>query len=214
MKTVVLGDPPAVLVTLIAERKRLGLDTHEELWQGEYHLRPAPSFEHARVGGTLVRLLGPRAEDIGCCMSLEFNLGSPDDFRVPDLGVHRGEPSGVWLATGAIAVEVRSPDDETYDKFDFYFAHGVEEVLVADLASKTVTWFVRSDGIFITNSRSELLGFTRSDVLASLKWSPSRQVYVLVSKDVQVQVLSPAQACDQGEWLLGCSRRLVGLGNC
>ena len=44
MKTVVLGDPPPVLASLIAERKRLGLDTHDEVWQGEYHMAPAASF--------------------------------------------------------------------------------------------------------------------------------------------------------------------------
>jgi hypothetical protein len=38
MKTVVLGDPPLVLTSLIADRKRLGLDSHDEAWNGEYQL--------------------------------------------------------------------------------------------------------------------------------------------------------------------------------
>jgi hypothetical protein len=53
MKTVVLGDPPAVLVTLFEERKRPGLDTHDEIWNGEYHMAPAAAFSHGRMQGLL-----------------------------------------------------------------------------------------------------------------------------------------------------------------
>jgi hypothetical protein len=34
VKTVVLGDPPQILGSLIFERQRLGLDTYDELWVG------------------------------------------------------------------------------------------------------------------------------------------------------------------------------------
>jgi Uma2 family endonuclease len=153
MKTVVLGDPPPVLVSLIAERRRLGQDTHDEVWNGEYHMAPAPSFAHARCG-------------------LEFNLGSSKNFRVPDLGVHRGQPSGVWIETAAIVVEVRSPDDESYEKFEFYAEHGVEEILIADLATRTVTWFVRSETEpgFVATAASAVLGLTAAEIAAALNW--------------------------------------------
>ncbi len=173
MKTVVLGDPPEVLVALIAERKRLGLDVYDELWQGEYHMAPAASFEHARACSVIDQLVGSKTEERGFCGSTAFNLGSLDDFRVPDLGVHRGEPSGVWIPTAAIVAEVRSPDDETYDKFGFYFEHGVEEILVADLKTKSVTWFVRGESAFEPTDRSALLDITVNDVAVALKWAPA-----------------------------------------
>lgn len=75
------------------------------------------------------------------------------------------------MPTAAIVVEVRSPDDETYDKFAFSFEHGVEEILVADLASKSVRWFVRSPGTLVANERSQLLGLTNLDVAKVLKWA-------------------------------------------
>ncbi len=170
MKTVVLGDPPEVLISLISERQRLGLDTHDEVWQGDYHMAPAANFQHGRVGAELVGLFQAPARVAGLTVSLEFNVGDPQNFRVPDLGVHRGQPSGVWIDSAAIVVEVRSPDDETYDKFDFYFERGIEEVLVTDLATKVVTWFVRGDSAFVHNDRSEILGLTTADVAAALDW--------------------------------------------
>ena len=170
MKTVVLGDPPEVLVSLLAERKRLGLDRHDELWRGEYHMAPAPTYEHAEGGGVIFALLGPLARRAGLRASLEFNLGDPHDFRVPDLGFHRGRPSGAWIATAAIVVEVRSSNDESFEKFDFYFGHGVEEILIADLAMQTVHWFVRGFTSFVAAEASELLGISSSDVAVALEW--------------------------------------------
>ena len=41
VRTVVLGPPPAEISALIARRHALGLDTHDEVWEGEYHMAPA-----------------------------------------------------------------------------------------------------------------------------------------------------------------------------
>ena len=170
MKTVVLGDPPPVLASLIAERKRLGLDTHDEVWQGEYHMAPAASFEHGRVGAVLASLLATHAPAGNLTVGLEFNLGELNDFRVPDLGLHRGSPSGVWLPTAAIVVEVRSPNDESLEKFDFYFGHGVDEVLIVDLTTHAVAWFLRAVGGFVEAPRSALLQLPATEIAFQLNW--------------------------------------------
>jgi Uma2 family endonuclease len=170
VKTVVLGDPPQILGSLISERQRLGLDTHDELWAGEYHMAPAANFEHGRIGARLIRILDPLAQAAELELSLEFNLGSPTDFRVPDLGLHRGTPKGTWIETAAIVVEVRSPDDETFEKFDFYFDRGVDEVLVADLVMHTVTWFGRSEDSYVPRSISDLLNVSSADIQTTLGW--------------------------------------------
>jgi Uma2 family endonuclease len=173
MKTVVLGDIPPTLVSLIAERQRLGLDSHDEVWNGEYHMAPAASFKHSRSNGLLFRLLDDAAGSLGLTASMEFNLGDKEDFRVPDLGVHRGLPDGVWHQTAAIVVEVRSPDDESYDKFSFYFARDVEEILIADLATETVHWFARTDSSFVEQSQSSIFPLTTSEVAIQLGWMPT-----------------------------------------
>ena len=59
-----------------------------------------------------------------------FNLGQPDDFRVPDGGIHRALPTTVYVPTAAAVIEIESPDDETWDKFGFYAERAVDEVLV------------------------------------------------------------------------------------
>lgn len=170
MKTVVLGDPPEVLVALFRERKRLGHDTHDELWNGDYHMSAATSFDHGHIAAELGCLLGPAADDAGLAGTMAFNVGTPDNFRVPDLGFHRGSPSGVWIAAAAIVVEVRSPDDETFDKFEFYFEHGVEELLVADLVTQRVRWFLRGDATLEYAEASALLGVSARDIEVALKW--------------------------------------------
>ena len=84
--------------------------------------------------------------------------------------MHRGIPSGTWISSAAIVVEVRSPDDETYEKFDFYFDHGVEEILVAELVTRKVSWFVRGDTTFEQTPTSGLLGLAAHDLADSLGW--------------------------------------------
>lgn len=170
MKTVVLGDPPTALASLIAERKRLGLDTHDEVWEGDYHMAPAAAFRHGALQGRLFELLAPLARSTGLVIGLEFNLGHQDDFRVPDLGVHRGSPEGVRFDTAAIVVEVRSPYDESLQKFGFYAAHEVDEVLIIDLVTDTVSWHRRNhagDG-YDEVSGSKLLSITSAQIAAEL----------------------------------------------
>ena len=90
-------------------------------------------------------MLVPYAHAAGLHGSTAFNLGDGlTDFRVPDGGYHRGAPTGTWIPDAAIVVEIVSPDDETYAKFGFYAAHGVEEILVADPTEKRIRCFRRT----------------------------------------------------------------------
>lgn len=170
MKTVVLGDPPPALASLIAERQRLGLDRHDEVWEGDYHLAPAPTWRHAHLGARLITLLMSRAVPLGLHATLEFNLGEPHDHRIPDLGVHRSPVAGAWVPTAAVVVELRSPHDETFEKFGFYFDRGVEEVLVADLSVDRATWFLRGEHGFVEAGASASLGVSTAEVHAALGW--------------------------------------------
>ncbi len=141
MKTVVLGDRPAELERLIVRRRALGLDTFDEVWEGTYHMAPAARFRHAYLDDAVAVLLHPYAQSAGLVGSGPFNLGDKDDYRVPDRGFHRQLLYAVYLDTAAVVVEILSPDDETYDKFPFYAAHGVDEVLVVDADEHRVRLF-------------------------------------------------------------------------
>ena len=53
MKAVIL-DP-----ALLEQRRRLGLDRWDEMWEGVLHMAPAPANEHQRVVGELLVFLVP-----------------------------------------------------------------------------------------------------------------------------------------------------------
>lgn len=174
--TVVLGERPAELETWLARRRQLGQDRYDEVWEGDYHVAPGPSAEHAIVDSQLVRLLWPRAEQAGLVISTAFNLGQPDDYRVPDGGVHRAPPSGVFVATAAMVVEVVSPGDETLAKLGFYAGRAVEEVLVADPHLHSVRiWQLRAEPPgqaphYEETGRSDLLSVTAARLAVELSW--------------------------------------------
>ena len=93
MPTLVKDPPPAGFEQLLERRRELGQDLLDEVWEGVYHMNPAPAARHADVAQQLAVLLdGPaRAAGLVPMMSI-FNLGEPDDYRVPDGGLHRARP--------------------------------------------------------------------------------------------------------------------------
>ncbi|MGH9056701.1 MAG: Uma2 family endonuclease [Acidimicrobiales bacterium] len=170
MRTVVLGPRPAELDALIARRKALGLDTFDEVWEGEYHMAPAANVAHGQVDEEVTVLLRPLARSAGLVGTGPFNLGRPDDFRVPDHGYHRGRPVGDFLPTAAIVVEILSPHDETWRKLDFYAAHHADELLIVSPKARTVTWLALRDGRYVEVDHSRLLGERSRDLADSIDW--------------------------------------------
>src|SRR4051794_8224099 len=109
-------NPPAAL---LAERRRLGLDLFDEMWEGVLHMVPAPSFNHQTLEGELLVALMPIAKDLGLLALCEFGLYDPElpghtSFRVPDLTIFRPDAVSDRGVEGAasLAVEIRSPEDE------------------------------------------------------------------------------------------------------
>lgn len=171
----VLNEPlPVEIDDLLARRRALGQDTFDEVWHGEYHMNPAPNRGHARIDTQLAHLLYDRAADAGLVPVSQINVGISDNFRVPDAAYLRddGDPSDVWLDDAAIVVEVVSPNDESYDKFDHYAEFGVDEVIIVDPMKRTVELFARPDGeaSFAAVDRSELLGISAAEIAHALDW--------------------------------------------
>jgi len=170
VKTVVLGPRPAELDELIRRRRKLGVDTFDEVWEGSYHVAPAAHPAHGYIDNELAALLAPVARSVGLVGTGPFNLGDSDDYRVPDRGYHRGLPTATWVPTAAVVVEVVSPDDETYEKFGFYAAHGVDELIVADPAGCTVSCWARDGLSYREVPGSALLGVTAQWLRDSIVW--------------------------------------------
>jgi Uma2 family endonuclease len=124
-----LADVKAVLVevpeALVEERRRTGADRWDELWEGELHMVPPPSWLHQHLGTKLVRELDPLAEArdlVGAYETGLYRPGTDLDYRVAD---HLYAPSRAGHGAGVdgpaeVVVELRSPGDETYDKLAFY----------------------------------------------------------------------------------------------
>ncbi len=169
MRALVLGDH-AGFDAWLERRRELGQDRFDEVWEGEYHVAPGPDGPHGLVDHQLVRRLGPRADVAGLYGCTQLNIGELDDYRVPDGAYLRTRRSETFNPTAAIVIEIVSPGDESRLKFDFYFRHGVEEVLIIDPDPRTVEWFVRGSGGFVPADGSVLLDVTAAELASEIDW--------------------------------------------
>jgi Uma2 family endonuclease len=170
MRTTFVMDPPPIVEDWLAQRRALGQDLYDEVWEGEYHVAPAPTNRHADLQVQLIATLRPRAIRAGLRLLGPGNVGTPRDFRVPDLVFLRREEHPVWNPTAAIVVEVVSPDDESRRKFAFYHRLGVEEVLVVDPEARTAEWFERAPDAFRAVAGSTLLGLAGTELASLIEW--------------------------------------------
>lgn len=138
--------------SLLEERRRTGADRWDEMWDGVLHMLPAPSGPHQRFAARLLAVLLPIADGRQLVASYETELYRPAveraDYRIPDLVFSRRENATDRGVEGRaeLAVEVRSPNDETYDKLPFYAEMAVQELLVVDPQTCEVEMFILVDG--------------------------------------------------------------------
>lgn len=171
--TVVLGEQP-IIRDWLEQRQVLGQDTHDEVWEGVYYVAPQAGVGHAIVQGQVFEKLVERARRAGLVSVPEFNLGSPQDFRVPDAGWLDEWPTldQVYATAARVVLEVLSPDDKTYDKFPFYASHGVVEILVADPRRRTVECWRRSQdaGTYQPTPGSKELDVDMATLVSEIRW--------------------------------------------
>lgn len=170
MRTLVLDPPPPQLEALLDRRRRTGADRHDEVWEGVYHMIPGPNIGHSLIAAQLAVLLDAPARANGLLVGTEFNLGAKDNYRVPDLGVHREPQLGARVPTAAIAVEVLSPGDDTWEKLPFYVQRKVDELLIVDPSSQSVTWLGLREGEYRAIDRSEILDLGAAALAARIDW--------------------------------------------
>ena len=137
---------------LLEQRRRLGLDHKDEMWEGVLHMAPSPANEHQRILDELLvffTILYRRTGRGTIRSNINvFDEASPlENYRIPDLtfvaagreallakdGIRGGGPDAV--------IEVRSPNDESYEKLPFFAKLGVREVVIVDRDTKRVDLF-------------------------------------------------------------------------
>ena len=174
MPTLVRDPQPVEFEQLLERRRALGQDLLDEVWEGVYHMNPAPAARHAEVAHQLAVLLDEPARTAGLVPTMSiFNLGAPGDYRVPDGGLHRARPGGaeVYLATAALVVEIVSPDDKTWEKLDFYAAHQVDELLIVDPHERQVHLLgLQPDRSYRPVECSKLIALGPAELAEQIDW--------------------------------------------
>ena len=166
---------------LLEERRRLGLDRRDEMWDGVLHMVPPASSAHGRLELRLAALFDRAAASRGVWPIAEPGVFDPQvadmtSYRVPDLGYARPEDVSERGIEGraVLVVEVLSPADESYAKLPFYRRVGVEELLFVDV--KTRAFEVRrpdNDGWSLVSPAED--GWTELASLGvALRWSDGR----------------------------------------
>ena len=136
--------PPA----LLEERRRLGLDLFDEMWEGVLHMNPPPLGDHQGLSSELFLVLGVVAK--GCGLEPRMETGyyaAPDDWRVPDHAYARAQHLiREGMSRAELVIEFRSPHHETYEKLPWYARHGASEILVIHPPSRAVELYFVIDG--------------------------------------------------------------------
>jgi Uma2 family endonuclease len=153
----------------LEERRRLGLDKFDEVWDGVLHMVPPASFLHGRSIHRLAVALEAIAERRGL-IAVGDGVGlfeSDTNYRVPDASIARPDQVSERGLDGAeLVVEVLSPNDESRDKLPFYAKLCVREVWIVDPKTRQteILALVRRKYIparFVRGrARSPLLGIT------------------------------------------------------
>lgn len=135
--------PPHITEAEVVERRRLGLDHHDEEWEGVYHVTPSPTVNHQDVlGGIYGFLKTVVAARGGGRVLLEVNVfrkkSRKTDYRVPDLAFVCAGREEIVAKDGTrggapdVVIEILSPRDESYAKFGFFAAIGVAEIVIVE----------------------------------------------------------------------------------
>ena len=171
MPTLVRDPQPVEFEALLERRRKLGQDLLDEVWEGVYHMNPAPNRRHAHIVQQLAELLGPPARNAGLLPMISiFNLGESEDYRVPDGGLFEPGPDAVFMPTAALVIEVVSPDDETWDKLGFYAAHDVRELLIVDPRKRAVDWLALRGSEYTPIERSALIDCGAAELAERIDW--------------------------------------------
>lgn len=153
MKSVMLQTP----LSLLQERKRLGQDRWDEVWEGVLYIVPPPHEDHQEINDALGVFFKTHWQYLGLGRTVpetgvkrpgtpphpELGDDVPSDYRMPDRSFlcpdRYDRRQGGWIVGGPNAViEIVSPGDESRQKLPFYLSVGVEEVIFIDRQTRDI----------------------------------------------------------------------------
>jgi Uma2 family endonuclease len=158
---------PSLEQRLIAQRKALGIDRFDEVWNEVYLMAPMANNEHQRLANRLAHVLTLALEpdDLGTVYP-GANVSDQDidwetNYRCPDVVVFLRENAAEdreshWFGGPDLAIEIVSPGDRSYEKLEFYASVGTREVLIVDRDPWRIVLFRLHVGKLIEAARSTL----------------------------------------------------------
>ncbi len=165
---------PSVPQFILDWRKRTGIAQRDEMWEGVLHMSPEPDREHQDFEWALetwLRRHWARRGVSGVHHRINLALlGAGRDwiynYRIPDLVLLTRERFSIDHRTHFeggpnVAIEIRSPDDESEDKLPFYAQLGITEVSIIDRDTKQPDLYVLAGGAYRKQS-AEASGWFRS----------------------------------------------------
>jgi Uma2 family endonuclease len=141
---------------LIQERKRLGIDRYDEVWEGMYVMPSMPTNAHQKIVADLSDILTEVVKQPGLGEHFpranvsDRRAGWKTNYRVPDLVVVLRNSKAIDCGTHFMGgpdflVEIESPGDDTEEKVPFYSKIGVRELLILHRDKRTLR-LLRHDG--------------------------------------------------------------------
>ncbi len=139
---------------IITERRRRGIDGHDEIWDGRYIVMPAADNEHQEIisgVGTVVYLAAlDRARGDHCYMGVNVSDRNEDwlqNVRVPDYAAFLAGTRAIdrgthWQGGPDFLMEIITRGDLTREKLAFYAQIGTREVLIVDRYPWALEWYV------------------------------------------------------------------------
>ncbi len=137
-----------VEIDFCEQRRRLGIDRWDEMWDGELHMPPAPNVEHQGFELKLAIWLDAhwaisRGRRVYAGINVAPRGGWPKNYRIPDIVLLDADcpakDRGKYLeGPPTVAIEIHSPGDEAYEKLHFYAKLGIPEVWIIHRDSRAV----------------------------------------------------------------------------
>jgi Uma2 family endonuclease len=139
---------PAAAERLLAERRRLGQDRKDEVWNGTYIMSPDPTFSHNLIAFELCSIFSQTQKSRGAKAYPGGNVSDrakswEQNFRCPDVIVlfpnNQAKNLDTVLVGGPdFAVEILSPHDRAREKLPFYGKIKTRECLYIDREQECV----------------------------------------------------------------------------
>ena len=192
---------PAVPPPIRQWRKQTGADRWDEMWEGVLHMAPVPNRSHQDFQWALETWLRNHWGEPGANRVYhEINVASvggwPDDYRVPDLVLLTPDRFDIdhneyFEGAPAVVVEIRSPDDESYEKLPFYAKLGVPEVWVIDRDRRTPEVYVLASGDYAEQTPDKE-GWVASALCGiQMRSDPSGRLEIQLAANPQTRRLLP-----------------------